>query len=182
MHHAVRTVCCAWLSMLLPGIAAAQCAQALDAHIRARDPQLIEALATGLRVSPTLRRLADTIAASDVIVYVVFERSPHAGIAAHVSFITAAGGRRYLHLAVDPSIAGTRVIGMLGHELQHAAEIAAAPSVVDDRTLAAFYSRIGFAGADATLDRRFESEAAIESGDRVTREARTFRDRDRPRN
>src|SRR5262249_17422989 len=86
-----------------------------------------------------------------------------------VSFISAAGGRRYLHLAVDPKYAGCRLIALLGHELQHVVEIADEPSVVDERSLAAYYRRIGFSrwGWDAES---FESQAAIDVGRRVMRE------------
>jgi hypothetical protein len=139
-----------------------------DPHIRSRHAELLDAIDVGVRTSPTLRRLVDRLAASDVIVYLELRRSPSPFVAAHLSFISAAGGRRYVHVAVDPKYAGCQLIALLGHELQHAAEIADEPSVVDERSLAAYYRRIGFAAGDG--EERFDSQAAIDAGRRVMRE------------
>jgi hypothetical protein len=57
---------------------------------------------------------------------------------------------------------------LLGHELQHVVEIANEPSVVDERSLAAFYRRIGFKAAESEVD-RFESQRAIDAGQRIMR-------------
>jgi hypothetical protein len=68
---------------------------------------------------------------------------------------------------------GTReqLIALIGHELQHAVEIADAPSVVDSRSLRMEYQRIGY------LTRRFrgprlsfDTRAANDIGHRVLRE------------
>jgi hypothetical protein len=48
---------------------------------------------------------------------------------------------------------------LLGHELQH----------VDERSVAAFYRRIGFKAAESEVD-RFESQRAIDAGQRIMRE------------
>ena len=61
------------------------------------------------------------------------------------------------------------MIGLLAHELQHIAEIADEPSVVDDRSLAAFYRRVGF--SVSLQANRFESAAAIAAGQRAARDA-----------
>jgi hypothetical protein len=94
------------------------------------------------------------------------------GVAAHVSFMAAAGGRRYLAISVDPKYAGCQLTALLGHELQHAAEIAGEPSVVDARSLAAVYRRIGFASGRWEQE-RYESRAAIDVGRQVMRETLT---------
>ncbi len=140
-----------------------------DPHIRSQHAELLDAVTAGARTSPTLRRLVDRIESSDVVVYLETRRSPSAFVAAHLSFISAAGGRRYLHVVVDPKYAGCQLIGLLGHELQHAAEIAAEPSVVDERSLAAYYRRVGFTAGGAEAE-RFDSQAAIDAGRRVMRE------------
>ena len=71
---------------------------------------------------------------------------------------------------IDSRASRATLIGLLGHELQHAAEIAGEPSVVDHESLAACYRRIGFS-SPAGGRNRFESTAAIEAGRRVTRDA-----------
>src|SRR5262249_12461977 len=140
-----------------------------DPHIRSRHAELLEAIDAGARTSPTLRRIVDRIEASDVVVYLVTRPSLSPFVAAHLSFISAAGGRRYLSVTIDPKYAGCQLVGLLGHELQHAAEIAGEPSVVDERSLAALYRRIGFSTEGPEVE-RFDSRAAIDAGRRIVRE------------
>ena len=61
-------------------------------------------------------------------------------------------------------------LAILGHELQHAAEIAEAAGVVDRESMASLYSKIGFRSADGRLN-AFDSRRAIETGQQVGREA-----------
>ena len=144
-----------------------------DPHIRSRHAALLDAITSGARTSPTLRHLVDRIEASDVVVYLEVRRSEFTSVAGHLSFVSAAGGRRYLYVAVDPRYVGCQLIGLLGHELQHAAEIADEPSVMDERSLAAFYRRVGFS-VDGPGVERFDSRAAIDAGRRVLRETSTL--------
>ncbi len=127
------------------------------------------ALTKGARVSPTLQRLVDRLDASDVLVYLMFDRSPSSGIAGHTSLVTAAAGRRYLRISIDRRNIGCQRIAILGHELQHAVEIADEPSVTDPAGLAALYRRIGFRSANNYTD-RFDSQPAIAAGQRIQRE------------
>jgi hypothetical protein len=146
---------------------------AFGSHIRSGDPVVADALATGVKASAALRAIVSHIESSDVVVYVVLERPRVAGIAARVVFISAAGGRRYLHVGIDPRFSGPALVGLLGHELQHAAEIAGEASVVDAHSLAAFYRRIGFGSSKGTVE-HFESEQAMDVGYHVARDAGAF--------
>ena len=58
----------------------------------------------------------------------------------------------------------------LGHELFHATEIAAEPSVVDTRTMAAYYARIGIQTSDSDGKQTFETQAAADTGRQARRE------------
>src|SRR5215831_11352444 len=69
-------------------------------HVRSTDPDLVAALAQGTRESATLRRLVDTLEASDVIVYLTFDRNPSPERAGHISLTTTAGERRYLRISI----------------------------------------------------------------------------------
>jgi hypothetical protein len=140
-----------------------------DPHIRSADAALVGALGAGARASATLRELMVHINASDVVVYLVARRALSPTVAAHVSFISKAGGRRYLYVAVDPRYSGCQLVALLGHELQHVVEIADEPSVFDQRSLAVFYRRIGFSTGGWEND-RFESQRAVDAGYRVMRE------------
>jgi hypothetical protein len=58
-------------------------------------------------------------------------------------------------------------IAALGHELRHAVEIADAPVIINDASLAAEYARIGFASHGVRKGSGYESRAAIDAGQRV---------------
>jgi hypothetical protein len=62
-------------------------------------------------------------------------------------------------------------IATLGHELQHAVEIAEAPEVVDARSLARFYARVGSERTSGAC-RLFDTQAAVDIGWQVSRELR----------
>jgi hypothetical protein len=170
MIRSVGTLSFVSLFLLLAPIGGAHDRAPDYPHIRSGNPDLMAAASLGLEASPLMREIVGRIESSDAVVYLVCEASRTPGIAAHVSFISAAGGRRYLRVAVDPRFSGAQLIGLLGHELQHAAEIAGEPSVVDERSLAAFYHRVGFAVPSGRAA-RFESAAAIDAGRRVMRDA-----------
>ena len=142
---------------------------ACDPHIRSDEPALRNALGDGSRVSPTLHRLVDRLEASNVVVYVMYDRSPTPTLAGHTSLLTMAAGRRYLRVSIDRRNAGCRLVGMLGHELQHAVEIADAPSAIDHAGVASLYQRIGFRSQGMNVD-CFDSAEAILIGRIIERE------------
>ena len=62
-----------------------------------------------------------------------------------------------------------RLMAQIGHELQHAVEIASNSDVIDAATLSGLHERIG-ERRDSRGDIRYETEAAIQAGQRVLRE------------
>ncbi len=78
----------------------------------------------------------------------------------------AADGVRYLRVRVYAGLRPWEQMAMLGHELQHAREVALAPGVLDATGLARLMRRIG----RETSRNRFETAAATEIGDRVLHE------------
>lgn len=85
--------------------------------------------------------------------------------------MVAAGGVRYVKVQAAWDRPGQRQLATIAHELQHATEIAEAPAIVDDESMAEEYGRrIGFEKDQHHGRRRFESQAAIEAGQRVWRE------------
>ena len=143
-------------------------------HIRSNQAELLEAVDQASRVSATFHQLAQRLSASDVIVYLHYRIATEPGLAGATSFMTAAGGVRYLRVSIDPRLSWCQRFALLGHELQHAVEIAAAPSVVDQPSLEALYRRVGFR-SPAACARCFESAGAIAAGQRVQREVLTRR-------
>ena len=140
-----------------------------DPHIRSSDAELLDAMASGARVSPTLRRLIDQLESSDVVVYLMFDRSPSSHTAGHVSLITSVAGRRYLRISIDRRNIGCQRIAILGHELQHAVEIADEAWVTDQEGIASLYRGIGFTSGPHQVD-CFDSRLAIATGRIIQRE------------
>jgi hypothetical protein len=120
--------------------------------------------------SATARALVAEIERSDLIVYVRYRWFATGTLRGRIGFVPSDGTRR---VAIEIASRNNYVdqLVTLGHELQHAAEIAAAPSAVDARSLAALYLRIGEAlGQIAGSHEAFETQAATDAGQRVRRE------------
>jgi len=139
-------------------------------HIRSTQAELRAAIETGVAHSELFRELVDRIDASDVVVHIVYDHDPAPGIAGHITFAASTGGVRYLRIAIVPRLGGTDLLAILGHELQHAVEIAEEPSVVDQASMAVFYATVGeHRGGDRSPT--FDTAAAVAAGDRIRREA-----------
>ena len=140
---------------------------------RFEDQRLHDLVHDGLRRSSLLRTLVSRLQPSDVIVYVRCDERPPAGIVGRVSFVSRIAGRRYLLARVkfvgDPD----RQIAVIGHELQHALEIAGTPEIVDTTSLLREYSRFGYVRRVNTKGvTEFETDAALEAGRRILEELR----------
>ena len=135
-------------------------------HVRPASAAVRALLTTGARRSPTFARLLRDLDGSDVIVYV--EATMHLPLGLHggLTFMTSAGGIRYLRVQIPEGVGLFEGIATVGHELQHALEIAAHPQVRDRSALAALYRRIGFEGTT----NRFDTVAARVVGYRVRAE------------
>ncbi len=151
-----------------------------QAHVRPLTASLARTLDAGLERSESIRRLVDRLEASDVVVYITDESFALRRWIGYLSFLSAVGGYRYLLVHVPTHRTSLDLISAIGHELQHAVEIAEAPAVVDGRSMAQHYQRVGY---DVTSDRsgkRFESREAIDAGQRVRRDVNSWR-REMPR-
>src|SRR5262245_14442580 len=83
-------------------------------RIRPLTSVLDDALLDGYRSSPTMRRVIEELAASDVIIHIV------SGIGARTAgttvFVTCSGGHRFLRVTIDAAIAREARTAILGHE------------------------------------------------------------------
>lgn len=138
-------------------------------HVRALDAPMRAAIDNGIKGSPLFRDLVAELEASDLIVHVESDCTMRDRVQGKLLFVTAAGGVRYIRVRIACSLTGIRQIAILGHELRHAVEVAKAPWVVDEASLAEEYRRIGFPSRGAAGD-AYESRAAIDAGERVLRE------------
>jgi hypothetical protein len=138
-------------------------------HIRMTDKRLHRLVHEGLRTSATFRGLVERLERSDVVVYLVCD-----GVltpAGRLTFVSAVAGVRYVHVRVSKLASRNQQIALIGHELQHAVEIAGAPDVIDVRSLGAAYERIGYVNRRAaTPGVAFDTEAAVRTGYQILRE------------
>src|SRR5262245_831054 len=68
----------------------------LRGHIRTTDDRLRRLLDVGMRGSPTFRALVKRLLASDVVVYLWCNGTKSAALDGRLTFLSAAGGLRYL--------------------------------------------------------------------------------------
>lgn len=144
-------------------------------HVRSLEPVLTDAFERGMKESPTFATVVSRLQTSDVIVYLVQDTCPGRRVVGCVAAISKAGGFRYIriNLVLVHRAAPTllkqmpvQLVAQIGHELQHAIEIAEDASIVDARTLEQAYSRkrahrntVGF-----------DTDAAIDTGEHVLRD------------
>jgi len=134
-------------------------------HIRSSAPLILGALDEGAVRSPFFRALMDRLNGSDVIVHVVWDLRPRSGVAGLLTFVAEAGGVRYCRIFVSPALGGADLVAVLGHELEHAVEIADRPWITSQPDMRAFYASAGIA-CDVHGE-VYDTNEAVEAGDRV---------------
>jgi hypothetical protein len=139
-------------------------------HVRPLDASTRAAFSSGMKGSPLFRELVAQLEGSDLIVHVESDCAMRDRVQGKLLFVTAAGGVRYLRVRIGCAVSGVRQVAILGHELRHAVEVADAPWVVDESTMAEEYRRIGFPSRGDSDGSSFESSAAIDAGERILRD------------
>ena len=128
---------------------------------RPLDPIAAETFARALSRSAVVRSLAATLEQSNVIVHIESSMQMPAGIGGTTRFVTTRGGYRYVRITIDSDLSKTERTVILGHELQHACEIAASEAN-DVEGLRQMFTREG--ARDGNF---FETSGAIEVERRV---------------
>lgn len=111
----------------------------------------------GLCVSPTLRALADRLDTSDLTVHVSVRRLADRRLAGGLRFLAATPTDRVLLIEIAFGLDRYARIAMLGHELQHAVEVADTAQIRDKDAFRRFYASHGGAGA---VENSYETDAA----------------------
>ena len=163
-----------WLLLTLnalanPGVPETVLLTAPYYQVRAVDSRASVAIADGLRRSPTFAGLIAAINRSDVIVYVESVHTLPATIAGRMLLSTKNSGFRYVRIQVSKRLIDEELISTIGHELQHAIEVAEHPHVHSAAALIELYRRIG---AGSSTFQRYETEAARRIGALVRKELR----------
>jgi len=146
-------------------------------HVRALSTGAVELIWESAARSRIVLDLLRDIEETGVVVYLT-DVMPGAisGPVSHLVYLSNDGATRYLLVRIDRwrSTPYER-IALLGHELQHALEVARAPEVRDAQGLAKLYRRIGWENQKD----KFETAAAQDTGYRVRRELTGGDDRKR---
>jgi len=162
-----RAAYCAAVLLLTVDPVPADTARAGDAgaHLRGLSDASRQLIDRAVVSSPTVAGLAAALNASDVVVLVdVTLRAD--GIAAGLQLLTTTGGTRLLGIRLDRRRSPWEQIEWLGHELQHAVEVAASSARTPEE-FEALFRRIGRrSGAPG----RFETDAAVQVSRRVREE------------
>jgi hypothetical protein len=157
------------LAFFAPAVAPVTEHSALEAptrHIRTTDPGIRALLKRGFRHSAAFAALVARLQQSDVYVYVEqVDRLPGA-LDGRTMMQPVANGNRYVRIQIALRGAVEDAAAVLGHELQHAVEIADAPDVRDQIGMTRLYERIGVRGGLHVYD----TAAAQEMGRLVRRE------------
>ncbi len=137
-------------------------------HVRPITPAATAMLDDAVAMSWTVRTQLNDLEQTDVVVYLTDSMSGGCdGPRAYLTFLTRAGGVRFLVIRIDRwRLQLHDIIVSVGHELQHALEVAASPAVMCSKTLAQLYRRIGWEEQAG----RFESNGALAVGRRVRNE------------
>jgi hypothetical protein len=137
-------------------------------RVRPYDGRTATLLLEGIQRSGTFREIVNRIEMRDVIVYLQMQPQLKGRLAGSMTWLTRTNHFRYVRISISPDINGELAIATLGHELQHALEVASAPSVIDPESLTAHYRQIGI-----TVKGQYngwDTEAAQIAGDEIRRD------------
>ncbi|SRR6266540_3931724 len=111
------------------------------ANVRSTNARLARAVREGYDRSPTFRRLVEALERTDVILYVEPGECQCGRAAACLSLVAGGGAVRYLRATITLRRVDAELVEQIGHELQHAIEIAAQSDLTTEERLAAFYRK-----------------------------------------
>lgn len=133
-------------------------------RVRTTDRVVRALIDEGQRRSVTFADLVAAVNATDVIVYVQLVDKLPPNVAGQLMLVPVPNQQRYLRIQVRRAMAPNEIISLIGHELRHALEVAAAPGVRTQGQMATLYQQIGRAGQGLHA---FDTIAAQSAGDRV---------------
>jgi hypothetical protein len=156
------------LAMVVMALGSSAWAGERPFRTRGADEKARLVLEEGQARSETIRRLVARLEQSDLIVIVQLchVMPPALG---DTRILASDAESRYLRVRIAAAAGRIDRLVVLGHELQHAVEIASAPDVRDSDGQRVLGQRIGW-GHD--LGRGYETQAAIDAGDAVRGETR----------
>jgi hypothetical protein len=141
-------------------------------RLRPQGSLLRHVVSTAFARSATFRALVDRIEHSDVIVHLTCEAFSRPSLRGRTALVSSSPSVRYLRIQVRCQEQTQPLVAIVAHELQHVAEIAATPRVIDDRSFATLFRAIGFATGGPFGCEQFETSDALDMEARVRAEWR----------
>jgi hypothetical protein len=135
-------------------------------HVRTQDRSVRLLLKRGFNRSYTFAHLMARLEHGDVLVYVEEVPRLPGGLDGRMMMLPTAHGQRYVRIQIVLRGTPDESVAILGHELQHAIEVAQESGVSDQAQLTALYQRIGMRGGPHVYD----TLAAQEIGRVIRRE------------
>ena len=135
-------------------------------HVRTSDESVRRLLRRGFRDSSTFASLVRRLQRSDVIVYIEDLPRLPASLEGRMMMLPRVHAHRYVRIQITLRGSAADAIAILGHELQHAVEVADAAEVDNADGLARLYQRIGIRSGRHLYD----TAAAQDKGRTVRRE------------
>ena len=139
-------------------------------HVRPIDARAAASLARAIARSPLVRDLVDRLTATNVIIHFELSHQMPPGVIGMTRFGASRGGYRFLRVAVAAALRDDDAAPLIGHELQHALEIAQS-DVADVADLRRLMQATGY----RTGGTMYETDAARAIEKDVRRELRVWR-------
>jgi hypothetical protein len=156
--------------LLLAGAASAEARgpNSGDPHVRPADSSANVLVASAVERSAIVRDLATQLKATDVIAYVRVVPRAEGDRASSIHFQGRSSVSRFMVILVDQALPLERQIALVGHELQHAVDMAGATWITDQARMGQYFSLIGW--KLPSPERGFETVSAMQTERNVTKE------------
>jgi hypothetical protein len=139
-------------------------------RVRPLNEQAASLVADAQQKSPTVRDLLNKLETGDVVAYIQVVPARRDSPESTLLFVSATAAVRYVLIQVSDCQAPCRGLELLGHELQHATDVASRPWVTDDGQLQRMLAMTGW--RDASTARGYETPDAMQAERRVHRDVR----------
>jgi hypothetical protein len=137
-----------------------------ESRIRCLDREARQIVERAVVSSPTVARMVAELEKSDLIVGIQLCPLSRT-LLGEARIVMATPDVRYIRIRIKSPNASDTLIAVLGHELQHAVELAAARDVRSAEAQADLYRRIGYERHSGGY---FETQAALDAGRAVAAE------------
>lgn len=142
-----------------------------DPHLRPAEPSANALVADALDRSTVIRDLAAQLDRTDVVAYVRIARHVDSGRPSSIHFLGRSPYSRYMVILVDEALTPDRQIALIGHELQHAVDMADADWITDSLRMDQYFTLCGW--KLSYPEHGFETLSALRTERRVGQELAT---------